>query len=57
MRVETLRKFPRYFPFSLKITGKEKIGEKVEIFFPERSRENFEKLPIFSRGKKKYIIT
>jgi hypothetical protein len=57
MRAETLGKFPRYFPFSFKITGKEKIGEKVEIFFPERSRENFEKLPIFSRGKKKYIIT
>ena len=57
MRVEALGKFSRYFPFFLKITGKEKIEEKVEIFFSERSRENFEKMPIFSRGKKKYIIT
>ena len=57
MRVEALGKFSRYFPFSFKITGKEKIEEKVEIFFSERSRENFEKMPIFSRGKKKYIIT
>jgi hypothetical protein len=57
VRFKEVKEISRYFPFSLKITGKEKIGEKVEIFFLEKSRENYEKLPIFSRVKKKYIIT
>ena len=33
MRIKEIKKFPRYFPFSLKISRKEKIGEKIEIFF------------------------
>lgn len=55
MRLKEIKKIPRYFPFSLKIAGKEKIEEKVEFFFPKRLGENLEKnTDIFPREEKVY---